>query len=606
MQRLLKTFGSILFELYVWSSNFKVSFHLILQILYLHYQGQLLGVESKDKRNILRGKVDYLYELMKNYGAAYRDSGGTGVFLMAIFLALQLSFWILDRKKSRRLIEQNSTHSFILFLLDPASAKKEVQSTINNLIVDAINSNANYALSVATTSTNFPCKKNNPSGAMSKKDAMLERVRRRQRKTIERYTDQISKGELGRGMRRGDWLAQTFLDKQRITLSGFEGAEHQREVACLNEIARKSCQERSNSVDLQQQSAYLSSVLKRGDDSCLWPPNRRHESGKSLKQIWFGAYLLLVGLGTFSALLALIVFHNLCAPKPTLLDQLSLLDEFFILFFFLDACLTHLVLLLVRVVDQLRLMRHLSARFDSLFQSYKQLGMLKGLFVLRNDAAALIEATYHKTSRRISYGESTATEWRENLEERLKRKCDESSISLYIALRMFIADAKMSIDWTRYIMNQRAWFFLFILCPSALTMNQVLPDLKLATLIAALSVILGINFSFYICASLHTSSRHLTKKIWTLLAISLEATDCESPIKAQSNWLSLMPPRNSITSLHMMLLWQRLVADHQLISDYFLIKVLGIFRIDTNGLVRVNFWIISVVIIFFTYKAQSI
>jgi hypothetical protein len=139
-------------------------------------------------------------------------------------------------------------------------------------------------------------------------------------------------------------------------------------------------------------------------------------------------------------------------------------------------------------------------------------------------------------------------------------------------------------------------------------------------LLTGLVFVVTVNLVLCLCAAVHSSHQKLTNLIWSLIALeesfamdlktnslNIERDERENYSNSNTSDLSMMNIDFdyylycSITP-HSLTLWRRLVANHDILIENSIAKLYGFFNIDYNGIIRFNFWWISIILIALTYK----
>lgn len=579
---------------------FRETLFFILQCVMLHWNGMLLKEKSFEERVLIQEKANHLHQWMDSLGAAYRDTSTIGLFLLSIFSSLPIVFWTLDRRFFKNSLKQFQSEGFIGFLRSPECESKVIIKKINTFVQQTIDSNVNYTFYVAIAIIRQQQTINSKNSNYSFRDHNKTiQANIRKEPYIDFYDDLIKQSSYENYNSTLDRF--NYLKKEKLDLFCYARRNSNLIKSLHAELSDQKNEKDDVYYMLRQQLRHLETLLN-GEKTSVWPANRNNEWCKKLRKVGFRLYLLImVGLiPTAQCILAFL--HHICVKKPNKLDIFNLIEEYFILFFTVDRCIVPMILLISKVFDQLRSLGAIMKKFDLLFQILKELGLLRGDFIMQKSIVTQSDRKIKQTS--IS-------------EKDLRSRCDKLATELYISFRLFMSEAELSCQWAQNLMDQRIWFGLVMLVPTFIFMDQIEPSHSGPIAMCSAMLILGINFIFYVCAFLHASCTRATKRIWSLIAMSLESTLCatynddnyyfDDKLEYHDQFDNLnfnQAPLQTAISRHTILLWSRIVSDQQKILENFIIKILGNFRIDSNGILRINFWVFSAILIFLTYKSS--
>lgn len=626
MRALFEKILVILCRILVFATSAQSFTFLILQIGRLRMEEVASRTKSGEERVLLEEKINWTKEVMLNLGSVYRDAGGGCVFLNAIFLSFFIVFFLMEILMSKNLIEY-SNRGFILFLLEPLKEQERIQQRLNREIQKLLDSNINF------TSTTAAVLQFSQSGGKTL--------------NVDRQSD-------------GDWnhnmLDLSMDEKQRLETSKqgyvtplnnrqrrwsknatlFDDANHTNEniikiSGSKRERVSLTHETKHNEFglfeDLNSQEDHLKSL--KTDTSTIWPVNRTLEWRKLEQFTWTYAYIgLLVVLMCFAqvALSQIQRFLvNKLGTKLTQLDKLALMEQHVVVYFGLDWCVRPWLLLSARVFDLQKLLSDIQKRLVKLTAKGKRIHTLYHDFVE--------DYHYYNTTKNISVNSMNNNlqlqKHRVSTLKILKQECDNEALDLYICFQLFLADAKLTKHLAHFWMDQRAWFTLIILVPTGFFVDQIAVGSFVA--LACAGLLMGVNVAITPCAMLQASFLQVTQRVWPLIAntIEIDLLNKEEFLQRKSSHIELnnqiFKPNNqpnlqqdcmaayestkiqsvaplSLMTPHSAMLWRNLMADQHQVIENFRVLLFNCFSVDSNGLLRINFWVISAILLFCTYK----
>lgn len=352
------------------------------------------------------------------------------------------------------------------------------------------------------------------------------------------------------------------------------------------------------------------------DKSSIWPPNRGKKWRDGERKL---AVILYCGImtHTFCASILIILFAAYYAKRKLIeyqvATELNFAERLFLVEF-LFVIHTHkfvnsVTILIMKLRDHVKQMQNFGSRFDKL-----TIMLLK----LRNHNNSEVRSTIQRA-------------------DSLRMECDREALGLYLNLRVYIDQMKPSIRLINMIANQYSILVLAILIPtlpfyaSATTRGQLL----LLTCVA-LDVGLFMNCILLVSASFESVCIKTLNKAWSLVAAmtndAASETRADGPVDALGNELGLyirlgrynlrvhrtQSARDSEADVtgqsielisedpspiasEMASLWHRLVGDMSAFHNRFRCKVFSTFDINHRGILRINFWYVSVILVFVTH-----
>lgn len=170
-------------------------------------------------------------------------------------------------------------------------------------------------------------------------------------------------------------------------------------------------------------------------------------------------------------------------------------------------------------------------------------------------------------------------------------------LELYLGLQMFANNISLLYEQSRSFIYRCIFCVLYSLLPALLYLD-LNSTLHVSLLVGSItSVIIALNTTFFFCSFVSTSCLRVVNLAWPLIAISvqnqLDFTNNPVELNKQDARQHFM-----IISPHSLQLWRRLVEDKERLIDKYTCKVFGSMRLEYTSVIRVNVWILSLVILF--------
>lgn len=418
-------------------------------------------------------------------------------------------------------------------------------------------------------------------------------------------------------------------------------------------------QKRVIKQDLDNQLVHLKHLTQ--NKMLFWPPNRNKDWIIELRQFyiklqtcfnlgtWFqslitGLYLPYFELKAIEEINSKSANQNneFSSEHLNLVERLTIVEYFVFVYFAINWYIKPLSLLIVMFKDHSKYLSHISVEFDLLEEQLEKFQQHKSEIKKKQQKQCfpeLVHEKYEYKTIRPNTGSDRQLVLSEELEQHLRFNCDKQAIKTYINFNLFQNECKCSLKLTRRIIEQRVCFILCGVFPTLLFVDNLKYEHLATFSIVSLLILSSIDMAFCICALMHSSSMKACNRAWSVLANST-ATDppstclfsedvmpCASKVtirqRAPMNFRRLFklnqdqPFRNnneedveekdeeevacSLTP-HTQILWQRLLENHELLSSNFLVKIFGSIRLDFNGILKINFWIVSVILLSFIYS----
>lgn len=407
--------------------------------------------------------------------------------------------------------------------------------------------------------------------------------------------------------------------------------------------------------ELATQYAYLIRLI--GDKSNIWPPNRDEKWRKTSCTNWFYMYLMTscftfsimqfctiiaIKIGTDSTQDTLdnySIKHSLRNEiklqheiELRLIERFSMIEEHLFVWFAINWFAMPLTLLVSTLFDQARHLYHLRKKFEN--------------FIARAHEFKELELTQRSCRHKREFGNII-----NRLDELTEFEFDNEALELYISFQIFCNELSSTFELARFILNQNVCFVIFSVLPILCYIKHIPSSHYRLFVIFYVCIMLVINGAFYTCGSINASCIKVSKLIWTILASVMQPgttiginrnTINQRPIKRSNkniissnndddkassatnkidvvikdesnNFKDAIEKLKKISSKynrrtratissHTLLLWHKLARNHELLLEKFECQILGILKLQYTSIIKFNFWLVSLVLIFLTMQ----
>lgn len=197
-----------------------------------------------------------------------------------------------------------------------------------------------------------------------------------------------------------------------------------------------------------------------------------------------------------------------------------------------------------------------------------------------------------------------------------ERNLEREALEVYLSLRVWLTELRPTIELANMIMNQCLIFVILLLMSTLYFYWNVDPSHMNIMAIIFLTFVAAINFSLMIGAAFEASCKKTIQLIWSLLAnlSSAPRPDRQSESlfqreKSQTRWsgrwsrgMAMTFVEDSVINPHTIFLWRQLLDDQQCLNSRFNCTIMNMVRLNYESLLRINFWFISVVLIYLTER----
>lgn len=261
------------------------------------------------------------------------------------------------------------------------------------------------------------------------------------------------------------------------------------------------------------------------------------------------------------------------------MEKLSFIEQPIVVIITLNSFATPMAVLVLNLRDRAIFLSKLRAKFAKLELSLTQM-------------KSITHKLFHSPELRTDRHEAELEKWR--------MRSTLEALDIYIRLRAFMMDLRPTIKLFNMIMNQ-LFFYVFSVVAPTLAFYSDLDSIIVKILsVIAVQFIIAINLAFIVCAAFNATCVRTTMIAWRLLARSI----LESVVDTQADQIIPSTVRQEnlhcLLDTHTMTLWRRLVENQEALLKQFPCQILAAIRLDYSNILRLNFWYISIVLIFFT------
>lgn len=539
--------------------------NLTLQCIYVH-QRRFLDYSSKleigGKASL---KINKIQDLMLTIGQPHREISTSGIFFYSAQLYSCVIFYLICTCSRGKYMNYIRKDGFLSFLQDPAKEHENISIRLNSLIKNLIDSNINYTRIIFGFQT-------------------LKRPNKF------KYSDQRY------GKKKSDEFNSHILARERSM----------------------------NTLTLQLK--YLNQL--KSNSSRIWPPNRACHWAKHLKILWttlfITTYIVTWIIFIVCTLVSINIAHktliksslNDSYAKFNLLDRLWSSDMILYCSYGPVWYLGPLSVAVIGVYDQFKYINSFESRSLYIISRFQKLN----LYLSRKNSVL----SENKNPTVAMDGLNS-----EKLIQDLKIECDNAAIEFYITYRLFRYDLQITLELIRKSLDLYVSVIILCLVTTFSFYDQVPNEQLPVILFGSLAMVSGINGVFIFSAALHASSCRITNLIWSMItqaercninyyldqsvdacapdpypnlgvSSSMHAAnrsdlkDCFSNFDFEYHSRSLMNP-------HTVLLLRQILSNHTYLARDCVCRLYGSVALNFNGILRINFWLVSSVLLVLTY-----
>lgn len=558
----VKRVTSFIRKAFISIATIKYATYVLILCLYIKAKNSLHLKKGEEKFEAMQQLTEFK-NLMINLGVVHREEPIRGLLIYSL-LCVALSSLVFRNWWQSHLMKPFCSEGLMLFLSKPEIASKKMDSKLDEIIKQSIKSNLNHTFPVLHPS-NTSCWIKNPHSATSSHLTSTYKT-------------------LASHVKLSDELS--LIDDLHINLNKDAEKQHLRGA-------------------LEKQLGLLVGFLD--NKTSLWLLNRVGESRKRFKRNYIISYELASSVTWLACILLLQASHILARKSLatssmeassegnfSFIDRLAMIDEWFVGYISSESYGEIFSLCWLLINDQKSHLKQLSKLLHELEHKvalHKQLQIDNQLWQSK-----------HIEIRRLT--------------KRMADECDKAATEFYINFQTVRWDAKMNLNFLQFLINQQVCFIALSLLPALLYFSDVQAKHFYFFLYIFIVVMSTLNLIFFLCAVPHAYHVRTIRRIWGILAqssaIAVESTR-ERILRSSVTSFKMtiqMEPRlptaltcRTITT-HTSLLWTRLIKRPEIVMESFLVRIFGIFALDYQGIIELNFWVMSLFIFSLTYLSD--
>lgn len=628
LSKIFENLKHLIFNIYLSVYITRLIFFLLSQSIYLHYVIKLNRADlSNEKKQDYEKKIESLDWFMSTVGNVYRHLSGTGVVAIVVifgaifmFVGVPIIF--------KKYLTKHFKSGFFLFIHKTDDEHDRIQQNKYKLLMKIITSNVNYKRFVSEDIEEFRTNKQIELYLMQN----LNQIYKEHIVTtalINNRNYPYTRLKLNNQMKSKE--KEIFilkLDDFDVENNSDQLEKAENELEKYRDIDKILNDSRSLSLveALNIQLAHLISLMENKES--IWPPNRNLIWRERLKKRWFFMYATtnLSLLPTSELILCILHAFSYKSLKNfkeknvnvnpeskdskvfNYVDTIYMLEELLLGRFTVEGFLEPLALTIIGIQDQMKYLLVLKERFLRLERKLKEFNEFK------KNLVESIELAEKEVGKKL-YNSSQWINWKRiqnTLEQKNRLELDHEALELYISFQLFIEDARLTLSFAELVMNQRAYFVLIILVPTCYFLDSIETAHLKVLLATSFIILVGIDAAFAMVANLHSHCIKLIKRSWSIVAnstltsenISIVIDDDESSgyvcslfhhYSHQKHYL------NSPINPHTILLWHKLIENNQFLAEQFVAKIFNSIKLDFNGILKINFWVVSLFLVSLTY-----
>lgn len=372
---------------------------------------------------------------------------------------------------------------------------------------------------------------------------------------------------------------------------------------------------------LSGQQAQLKLLL--ADKSTIWPVNRQASWRQEQKKFLISLYILIcsiIYLGSLfiTFLVSWYTYKLMVEAGETplyFMERFGFFEIYVAFYYTFERVIYPMIMLTVNLRDKRLFLLTIQRRFKAL-------------------RAKLIKLKLDIRRSQMANSGSNSTSQLSILSGRkldaLRLECDQEALRIYLSIRAFIDDLRSTTRLITVIANQYCSLALFIMIVT-LPFLTITDSLQLAALgLLLLDITSVINVSLVICARHESTLIQTTEQAHSLVASLTPIPEESQDLACLSDWglykrlryragsydgtystnshgiktddFLFHPLCSTLINQHTTMLWRRFVSDMPAFHQNLRCKMLGVVHLNYGGMIRLNFWFISVIL---TYLGQQ-
>lgn len=533
---------------------------------------------SREKQEI-EDEISEVYNWMLTSGSVQRNSGTAAVFYYSVAFSVIICYFTVNPLSIAQLFDCLKDNRLVSYIQNDHLENERISKRIDIFLKDLSISNKNFTNIIANSRSND---EKLIDKDLHQRPSHLVNAEHNHHRTLPTIT-----------LAQNDTRKYEFYDKEvKISL------HHA----------------------LYRQLNHLNELMK--NKSNIWPSNRNQAWTKRTKELWFTNYvrvfLLTWVIAQITCFLGTKATEWTRRPDEFIgekRDKFHLLDRFncseshifsyLCCYFFIDP----ITILIVSTYDQFEHLKSMKSKMRKVREN------LYKFRKWQDHMDTFIRSDYKLTFR---------------AGRELMFECDKDAIELYVSYHIFRDEIKSSMLIAQRTTNQGATFIIITTLPILLFIKDLRESDYIPLILISFNFIVSINGAFLLHAILHTLCVRLSKQVWSYIAM-VEDYNFDSINKSQmqkavddewGTFSGLLLANNKTTNNssylksnidlhyhsrscltpHTMLLWRRLVERQEFIEENFACKLFGFLKVDYNGILKLNYWLISFTLVIFTYR----
>lgn len=344
------------------------------------------------------------------------------------------------------------------------------------------------------------------------------------------------------------------------------------------------------------------------DKEKIWPPNRNLSWALKMREILTGLYIKLNISMWISTMIFCTAVDNFAIRslakskfgdenyrKVNFQDRIWCADHHFYVYVSAELFYVVFPLIITSILDQVVFLKSFEPKLYNISMR------LERLYQWFNNIDASVRQNFHLT---------------EQTKKDLQAECDKEAIELYVSYQLFRDEIKSAIAVVETAAHQIVIAIALTVLPT-LAFYKDLPKAESTVLFSLIIMfVLMVDGSLALCAALHAACCRVAKLAWTVVALFewynynqyLLSKKFSSKFRLNEKHIGrggLFSDTKSkpiidfefyshgFVTPHTMLLWRKLVTDYDIVTDDFVCKLYGNFRLNWIGILKLNYWLIT-------------
>lgn len=589
----------MIFWLYVLT---KLVINLTLQCISLNYQASIEQTKDPEVSSNLKERIRWIEGLMASIGQVHRADGATGIYFYAVFASNTLAFCVARFLFDGKIFDIFTENEFLLLLAKPDEDNEILMKRINSCIDRIICSNENFTkkiIDLVRMNKNSGFNLRNSSfekEILFKQNTMFSNSQMNYKLKLSQFPVNKSIGNSSESKSANELGFSNDGQEEEELLIDFEKISAEVElIEALRKQRQFLIQSKSNIKKLlpaHRDTRMINELKRIGSLTCLFYGILSWLSGQLMATTIF--YLAHSSLSTSSL-----------DPKYrsfSLIDRIQGFEYHIIVYFGSFAFIHHTCISLVATFYKLKRLKSLWFKTHQFYQEVKRCESWHFREDLLSQAGG--DFVLIKQSRKD-----------------LKFRCDKRLLELYLNYHIFRLEVQSTVKTAKTAASQIIVFVIFAVIPGLAYMEYIPRSHRsILVTIFIFGNMLG-NLPFLLCAALDSACNKFAKHTWSILAFveghnhhlysSSKSTPQANIFKRKNidhlnkvhfsanilsdddlDMLDYVYCSKSYITPHSVMLWHNLARNHKAVSEGFVSKIYGLFKINYSGVLRFNHWIV--------------